>query len=157
MQRTKAWRHGRNAKDVFSSKDKLSSRHVILYNSFFQHVAQLKWLLLPTIFVFKGWLLEAWLAGRIVSRPRLFTNSPISTILAHPSKQLHIHLYKDKRQTPFWMKIRESLDIRRLGGSASRGGWYLVVISYVGFGGSTSIVGGWRLYGVWWIYKYSRE
>ena len=31
--------------------------------------------------------------GSIVSRPPLFTNSPISTILPHPSKELSIHLY----------------------------------------------------------------
>ena len=49
------------------------------------------------------------------------------------------------------MKIRENLDIKWFGGFASRGGWYLVVISYVGFGGSTSIVGGWLVV-IWgWV------
>ena len=43
-----------NAKDVLSSEDKPSRMHVILFCSFFfQHVAQLKWLLLTTLF-FKG-------------------------------------------------------------------------------------------------------
>ena len=63
------------------------------------------------------------------------------------------------------MKIRENLDIKWFGGFASRGGWYLVVISYVGFGGSTSIVGGWLVVegymgldgSPWWQYRAWRN
>ena len=118
-----------------------------VFTLFFQHVAQLKWMLLPTIFF------QRLITRGLVGWPYRFSTSSFYQLsnIPHPGASLktapHTSLQREKTNAILNENQREP--------------WYIAVWlvfgGYVGFGGSTSIVGGWRLYGVWGIYQCSRE
>ena len=111
--------------------------HVILFYSFFQHVAQLKWMLLPTIFF------QRLITRGLVGWPYRFSTSSFYQLsnIHHPGASLktapHTSLQREKTNAILNENQREP--------------WYSgwVDLPVGGFGR-------WWWYEVGWIYQYSR-